>query len=61
MSSEVEDNKDISSNTSVAPATVTQRTHLGVVGKKPIKAVSPKVRARKAPIIKTKVSKLKTI
>ena len=59
--SKVKDDKDVGSNTGVAPATVTRRTRLGVAGKKPIKAASPKVRAKKAPIIKTKVSKLKII
>ena len=43
LPSKVKDNKDIGSNTGIAPIIVTQRIYLGVVGKKPIKITSPKV------------------
>ena len=59
--SKVKDNKDIGSNTSIAAVIVIRKTHLYTVGKKPIKATSPKVRVKKAFIIKTKASKLKTL
>jgi hypothetical protein len=61
MPSKVEDDGDIGSNASVAPATVIRKTRLRAAGKKPVEAAGPRVRAKKAPVIKAKTSKLKTI
>ena len=59
--SKVKDDRDIGSNTGVVPTTVTQKIRLRVAGKKPIIAAGPIVRAKKAPVIKAKASKLKIL
>ena len=59
--SKVKDDGDIGSDAGIAPATVIRKTRLRAAGKKPIKAASPKVRAKKAPVTKAKTSKLKII
>ena len=60
MPSKVEDDGDIGSDAGVAPATITRKIRSRAAGKKPIKAAGPRVRAKKAPVIKAKTSKLKT-
>ena len=61
ISSKVKDNRDIGSNTSIAPATVIRKIRSRAAGKKPIKAAGPRVQAKKALITKAKTSKLKII
>ena len=59
--SKIKDNKDIGFNTSIVPATVIKKIYLYITGKKAINTIIPKVRAKKAFIIKTKANKLKTL
>ena len=59
--SKVKDDKDIGFNTSTAPVTVIRKTHLHVTSKKAVDTTVPKVRAKKAFIVKTKANKLKTL
>jgi hypothetical protein len=58
--SEVEDDGDVGSDAGAAPATVTRKTRSRAAGKKPVEAAGPRVRAKKAPVIKAKTSKPKT-
>ena len=58
--SEVEDDEDVGSDTGAAPATVTRKTRSRAAGKKAVDAAVPKVRAKKASVVKTKANKPKT-